>query len=154
MVSRQNVRPLDICPGFLGVLQMSQGIRSPEITALSATQVQTASQTIHFWVTARDSICFIYLAFLWVLCFFKQADFSEDWLDPKDKTDRFASFCGAEGTAQFTAIQSQWVGRQQAPAQRSVCRREVLLTVTARFQPTLCTFGSTQNLIILVYVLI
>lgn len=65
MVSTQNLRPLDICPGFLDVLQVSQGIRSSEITAMSAIHIQTISQTIHFWVTVRH--CFIYMALIWVL---------------------------------------------------------------------------------------
>lgn len=66
-VSAQNLRPLDTCPGFLDVLQISQGISSSEITAASATHIQTISQSISFWATVRNSICFIYVDFIWVL---------------------------------------------------------------------------------------
>lgn len=44
MVSMQNLRPLDICSGFLDVLQVSQGISSSEITAMSQHTYKTSAK--------------------------------------------------------------------------------------------------------------
>ena len=103
----------------------------------------------------RDSICFIYLALIWVLRSLKKADCSEDWLIFAKRS--FAFSVGQKGLCSLLQSRATELAESK-PLQGqkvSVRRGEVLLPITAlTFNLPFVLLVLLKKLIILVYVLI